>query len=246
MSKIAVMDSGLGGYILLQHLIKKYPEQDFVLFADQKNNPYGNKTTIELIEILKKNINWLKQNGVTSIVLACNTACSTNIDKMIDDIEIETIILPTIMQIDPSKHHNVLVLATKHTIETDIYKNMINENFSNVNVYQHALSQLVSDIENLIDTEIISVKLKQILNDYIGKVDCVILGCTHFPYIQNIFEEMFGCEILNSNNIKLNNFNEGNGIIDYITTGDDKILDKQVKTLFNQDIKSKRIVIKIS
>ncbi len=243
MSKIAVMDSGLGGYILLQHLIKKYPEQDFVLFADQKNNPYGNKTTNELIEILKKNINWLKQNGVTSIVLGCNTACSTNIDKIIDDIEIQTIILPTIMQIDPCKHHNVLVLATKHTIETGIYKKLINENYLNINVLQHALSQLVSDIENLEDIEIISFKLKQLLNQYVKKVDCVILGCTHFPYIQAIFEEMFNCDILNSNNLYLNNFNDGEGIIDYFTTGDEKILDKQIKTLFNQDIESKRIVI---
>ena len=113
--------------------------------------------------------------------------------------------------------------------------------YPNVKVKQEALINLASDIENLNDNNLIQLKLENTLRNYIGKVDCVILGCTHFPYLQKMFEDMFGCDVLNSMNLKLDKTTVGSGGVEYYTTGDANILDKQINILFNKNINSIKI-----
>ena len=50
-TKIGVFDSGIGGFSILTELKKRLPNEDFIYFADYKNNPYGDKTKEELFQI---------------------------------------------------------------------------------------------------------------------------------------------------------------------------------------------------
>ena len=73
---IAVYDSGLGGILSLNKIIKDYPDEKILYFGDSHNAPYGNKTFKEISELVEKNITMLENVGVNDLVLACNTICS--------------------------------------------------------------------------------------------------------------------------------------------------------------------------
>ena len=60
MSKIGVLDSGLGGMLMMKHLIQRYPAQDFIFLADQIHSPFGHKTYEQLVNIVNQDIQWLK------------------------------------------------------------------------------------------------------------------------------------------------------------------------------------------
>ena len=76
MSKIGVFDSGIGGLTVLDELINIIPNEDYIFYADSKNNPYGEKSDEELYNITSKIVDYLKEKGCRIIVIACNTATS--------------------------------------------------------------------------------------------------------------------------------------------------------------------------
>ena len=49
---IGVFDSGIGGTTILKELLKYLPYENYIYYADCKNNPYGNKTKKELFDIV--------------------------------------------------------------------------------------------------------------------------------------------------------------------------------------------------
>lgn len=71
---ICFFDSGIGGSTILKEVIKKLPNENYVYYADSKNNPYGNKTKKELFDIVCCAVDNLIKYNPKLIVCACNTA----------------------------------------------------------------------------------------------------------------------------------------------------------------------------
>ena len=87
--KIGVFDSGIGGITVLKEIIKILPNEDYLYYCDSKNNPYGEKSDIELLEITNNIVNFFIKKDVKIIVVACNTAttrCIKTLRKMYPDI----------------------------------------------------------------------------------------------------------------------------------------------------------------
>lgn len=184
--KIAVFDSGVGGLTTLEYLKKMLPNEDYIYFGDFKNNPYGTKTTEELQEILKKNIEFLVSKNVKIIVIACNTA-GTQIDflktltnvPLVEPIRITT---DAIKKINGIK--NILLLATNYTVKIGLYQKYLSDcNYEVIGCPAQELVRLAE--ENKHDQKIID----QLMLDYQNKVDMVILGCTHFGYFTKEIDE---------------------------------------------------------
>ena len=74
--KIGMFDSGVGGLTVLNNLVKKYPNNEYIYFGDIKNNPYGNKTIEELEKLSSNIIEFLISKKVDMIVIACGTVSS--------------------------------------------------------------------------------------------------------------------------------------------------------------------------
>ena len=72
--KIGVFDSGIGGATVLTELVKVLPNEDYIYYSDSKNNPYGDKTQKEIIEICDNIVQFFIQKNCKAIVIACNTA----------------------------------------------------------------------------------------------------------------------------------------------------------------------------
>ena len=95
---IGLFDSGVGGLSVLKELMKRLPNEEFIYLGDTKNFPYGNKSTEIIVELARKNIEFLINKNVKIIIIACGTATSQALDIVKDEynIPIIGIINPTI------------------------------------------------------------------------------------------------------------------------------------------------------
>ena len=73
-SSIGIFDSGIGGVTVLKEIIKILPNENYIYYSDSKNNPYGDKTQKEIIEICNNIVQFFIQKNCKAIVIACNTA----------------------------------------------------------------------------------------------------------------------------------------------------------------------------
>lgn len=199
MKKVLLIDSGSGGINILKECVKIVPYCDYLMFCDSLNLPYGNKSKEELIEITLKNLkNVYKFFKFDIVILACNTLTSTCISAcreiFKDVIFIGTVpaIKPALLKFSPEE---ILVLGTKATIEHNI---LINKT-KGLNL--KIMPNLASDIdENLDNLQVLKSGLKEELSNY--KVKAVVLGCTHYFALREMFQEILGdnVEIFDSAN----------------------------------------------
>ncbi len=79
---IGVFDSGIGGLTIVKEIQKILPNEDILYYADNKNNPYGEKSPKELLSITSNIVDYLLENKSKIIVIACNTATTTCIKEL--------------------------------------------------------------------------------------------------------------------------------------------------------------------
>jgi len=189
--KIGLFDSGIGGLTVLKVLKEKYPYNEYIYYGDTLNMPYGNKSPKELLTLAYKDIEFLINKKVDLIVIACGTISSTcfNILKKECPVPLVSIIDSTINYLNNSNYNNIGVIATSATINTHIFKNNINKN-----VYEIETPELVPAIESNNYDEIRKL-LHKYLNKYINKIDCLVLGCTHYPIIIDYIRDILPSNI---------------------------------------------------
>lgn len=203
--KVGIFDSGIGGLTVLKSLKKRYPNNDYIYVGDNKNIPYGTKDKATLFKLSSNIIDFLILLEVDIIVIACGTVSSNVYDELKQkyNIKIIDIITPTISFINKSNMKDIGVLATPSTINSHIFKKLINKN-----VIEEPCSEFVPLIEN---NELNSKELKESINKHLSNINCdiVILGCTHYPLIKHLINKE---TIELSDNIVLDD-NKGNGTI---------------------------------
>ena len=192
--KIGLFDSGIGGLTTLEEIKKILPNEDFIFYADSKNNPYGSKTDEELLSITKNIVDFLIKKNVKLIVIACNTATTRCIDKL-RSIYPNMLFVgtePAIKVACDNNYKNTLVLATPGTISSKRTQELVDTNkkeFENIDLL--ACDNLANAIERK-DTKEIKKLLDLYLTPYQNKqIDAVVLGCTHYPLIKNEIQSYF-------------------------------------------------------
>ena len=127
--KIGVFDSGIGGATVLTELVKVLPNEDYIYYSDSKNNPYGDKTQKEIIEICDNIVQFFIQKNCKAIVIACNTASAeavTYLRKKYKTIPFIAIEPAYKMVYDYAYDEATLVMATKGTIESEKFNLLYN------------------------------------------------------------------------------------------------------------------------
>ena len=184
---IGVFDSGIGGVTVLRELIRILPNEDYLYYSDTINNPYGDKTNEEIINISDKVVNYLINQGCKIIVIACNTASAISKEYLRNKYNVP------IIAIEPAyksvNDESTLVMATNATINSDKFKILFNT-YDNHNTILLSCSGLADLIEEGNKDKIINY-----LEDKIGKykgVKNVVLGCTHYPLIKEEITKVLG------------------------------------------------------
>lgn len=184
---IGVFDSGIGGTSILKEINALLPTESTLYLSDSANAPYGQRSKEDIIQLSIKNTEYLLKEGCKIIVVACNTA-TTNAIKFLRNtydvpfIGIEPAIKPAALQ---TKTNVIGILATKGTLNSDLFEQTSNTINDNVTIVEQVGEGLVDLIEN---GKIHSQKMTQLLTTYLGKIleknaDCIVLGCTHYPYL---------------------------------------------------------------
>lgn len=191
--KIGVFDSGIGGVTVLREIIKILPKENYRYYSDSKNNPYGDKTDDKIQQLCDNIVQHFIQNNCKAIVIACNTASSKAANLLRDKypqmpfIAIEPAYK---MVYDYAYDKPTLVMATKGTIHSEKF-NLLFKKYDNHKTYLLPCIGLADRIEQG-NKEEIRKYLKEHIGSYQGKVENVVLGCTHYPLIQKEIQEVLG------------------------------------------------------
>lgn len=191
--KIGVFDSGIGGVTVLSEIIKILPKENYTYYSDSKNNPYGDKTDEEIKQLCDEIVQRFIRENCKVIVIACNTASSKTAQFLrekypqIPFIAIE----PAYKMVhDFAYDKPTLVMATKGTINSEKF-NLLLKKYDNHKTYVLPCVGLADRIEAGKEEEIREY-LKENIGSYKGKVENVVLGCTHYPLIQKEIKEVLG------------------------------------------------------
>ncbi len=187
---ICFFDSGIGGSTILKEVIKLLPNENYVYYADSKNNPYGNKTKEELFEIVSNAVETLLKYDPKLIVCACNTATEVVLNDIREKYPSITFVgtEPAVKVVhDKYQDKKTLVITTKGTGESERFKSLFN-NYKTPNCTLVEAPLLAGLIENNKDPY---PYLKELLKDY-KDIDIVVLGCTHFPLAKDALRKVLG------------------------------------------------------
>lgn len=189
---IGILDSGIGGVSVLKEIIRLIPKGQFIYYSDSGNNPYGDKSELEVYKIVKQIVNYFFERGCVAIVLACNTASAICVKKLREEYPdfLFIAIEPAYKMVyDYNYNGKTLVMGTKATLKSEKFLSLYSK-YNNNNTILLPCSGLADLIEQGNDEEIdnyLMIKLK----DY-KDIDNVVLGCTHYPLIKDNIRKVLG------------------------------------------------------
>lgn len=193
---VGVFDSGVGGISILRGLVGELPHEQFVYFGDSAHAPYGEKTPDEVLDLSRGIVDDLVTAGCKAIVIACNTATSAAADELraeyadVPIIGVEPALKPAVLA---EKRGHVLVMATPMTVRLQKFQHLLGEWGDAAQVDAVPCWGLAARIEqgDLNNPDVVEL-VRELVGDYAGNVDAVVLGCTHYPFVEDQIREVLG------------------------------------------------------
>ena len=193
---IGVFDSGVGGLTVLSSLQKKLPNENFIYLGDTARVPYGTRSATTVIRYSMRVAGHLVQRKIKALVVACNTASSYALDELSKQCEplgitVFGVIFPGALAASKQTNNmQIAVLGTDGTIDGRKYIEVLNELNPQLLITQQACPLFVPLIEegwqdNPVCKMVAIEYIKSLTN-----VDTIILGCTHYPLLKSVLEEI--------------------------------------------------------
>ena len=194
---IGVFDSGVGGLSVLRALWEQLPEQAVVYLADQGHVPYGSRTLEEVRGFSSEITRFLLRQGAELIVVACNAASAAALHALRHEfpqtpfVGMEPAVKPAAEQTRSGK---VGVLATPATFQGALYASVVERFANGVQLLQDTCPGLVKQIEAgaLAAPETRRILEKALRPMLEQGIDTVVLGCTHYPFVIPLIQEISG------------------------------------------------------
>ena len=266
---IGVFDSGYGGLTVLAELQNKLPEYDFLYLGDNARAPYGTRSFETVYEFTLQAVTYLFEQNCELVILACNTASAKAL-RTIQQHDLPTkfpgkrvlgVIRPSAESVDEhtySKH--VGILATEGTVKSESYQIEIKKLFPEIKVTQHACPLWVPLIENnKYQTAGGKALILEDLSSLLEKdpeIDAIILGCTHYPIVQDFIEANVSSKIkvLSQGKIVADKLEDyllrhaeideklsRNGISRYLTTDNASAFDEDASRILGKTVQSEHV-----
>ncbi|MFA7309366.1 MAG: aspartate/glutamate racemase family protein [Candidatus Paceibacterota bacterium] len=195
---IGVFDSGSGGLTVLRAIRDRIPSSDIVYFGDIKNAPYGSRPAEELSMLTIQALTFLQAQGARSIVSACNSVSASLALSLFDMFSLEPRSL--IEMVGPTAGYfrgsdaRLALCATPATIRSGVYQNafrMVGKEVTYI-----AIPDLAGTIEFGTDVGQMEEMVRTAFRDVpAGSFDVLVLACTHYPLIADVFKKVFGEKI---------------------------------------------------
>ena len=194
---IAVFDSGLGGISVLRHLRRLMPGERYLYFGDSANAPYGSRTTEEVRKLtLAAAERLMAEKPLKALVLACNTATAAavkDLRKKYPDLIVIGIEPALKVAADHYPGGRIGVMATEVTLREEKFDTLLSRFHENCSVTKIPMPGLVQLVEaGKTGTPEMEDLLRNLLNPYMGRLDAVVLGCTHYPLAAKDISKVLG------------------------------------------------------
>jgi len=194
--KIGFFDSGIGGLTVLKEAIKMMPNEDYIYFADTENLPYGTKPKEKVASLMEEAADYLAQQSIKALVVACNTATSiaiTHLRKRYDFpiLGMEPAVKPAVENFGDKR---ILVTATTLTLKEEKLENLLSKVDTKHVVDKLPLDGLVRFAENFVfeGIELENYIKEQFRNYDLDQYGAIVLGCTHFIYFKDVIKKVCG------------------------------------------------------
>lgn len=196
---IAVFDSGVGGISVLRHLLRVLPGERYLYFGDSANAPYGSRSTEEVRQLTLAAVKKLtSEYGVKALVIACNTATAAAV-KQVRERYPDLIVIGIEPALKVAADHfpggRIGVMATEVTLREEKFDILLHRFDEDCTIAKIPAPGLVQRIEaGDTDGPETEALLRAILADYIGRLDALVLGCTHYPFAWETIQKVLGSE----------------------------------------------------
>ena len=210
--KIAVIDSELGGLTVVKLLKERMSNENIIYFGDNARVPYGDKSEENIKIFSEQIIRFLMKKDIKYLAIACNTMSSVALDtiKGLIKVPIADVINPTIAYIKKEGLTKLGIIATKATIQSNIYEEKIKNENKEIQIYSRACPIFVPIIElGLIDGVMVDDAIENNMSEY-KKInpEAIISGCTHYTVWEDKIRRYF------EDKIKI--INTSAPIVDYV------------------------------
>jgi glutamate racemase len=201
---IGVFDSGVGGLSILRALRTELPHEDFVYFSDAGHAPYGEKGEAFVTDrSLAIAVDLLEQHRIKALVIACNTATAAAVHLLrakhtqLPVVGVEPALKPAAAL---TKTGHGAVLATRGTLASAKFQALQRSLQGQAEFVLVPCDGLAAAIE-ADDREQIRELCRRYTRDVCcfgtgpGDIDTLVLGCTHYPFAEEVFRELVGPEV---------------------------------------------------
>ena len=189
--KLGLFDSGVGGLTVLKSVLERHGDIPSVYLGDLARLPYGTKTAEEIRSIALEVTDWLNEQDLSAVLIACNTTNSLALDVVVKNLNV-----PIFGLIDSGvqmiSEERIGVLATSATVASKAYTKKILSLNPNSFVLEQACPAFVPMIEM---GQFNSLEIRNIAHEYLKplleyNVEAIILGCSHYPLLLPLFKEL--------------------------------------------------------
>lgn len=196
---IGVFDSGVGGLTVLAELRRRLPAESTLYLGDNARAPYGPRSADEVRAFTLESVAWLLAQDVKLLVLACNTATAQALPMVreVAAVPVLGVVRPGALSAAAStRARHVGVIATAGTVASGAYPAAIGEADPAVIVTQLACPELVPMVEaGQLSGPAAEATVRGYLGDLFAadrQIDTLLLGCTHYPLLRPLIEEVAG------------------------------------------------------
>jgi len=194
---IGIFDSGIGGLTVVRALMQQLPGYDFVYFGDTARTPYGTKSPETVVAYALEDTRFLIGKGAKLVVMACNTASSVATDAVKGryNVPVFDVITPAVRRsLKVSRTGRIGIVGTRATINSNVYRDMLETEDPAVKVFSNACPLLVPLVEEgWLRKPVTSMIVKKYLHPLkTRQIDTLILGCTHYPLLEGIIQRKIG------------------------------------------------------
>ena len=194
--KIGIFDSGIGGFTILNSLLKTGKDVEVFYLADTKRIPFGNKNSKEIRLIAKEICTFFIDKNLDALLVACNTTNACALDILENNVRVPCFdLINSVSEIVDKQL--IGVLATQTTVKSSYYKNAINSKKENTIVFEQECPEFVSEIEKeKLNHNRINYLSDLYLRPLINKnIEELILGCSHYPLIYDFLRKKIDSNI---------------------------------------------------
>jgi len=210
---VGIFDSGLGGLTVLDAVRKRLPDVPFVYLGDSAHAPYGVRDADDVYTLTRAAVERLWEAGCDLVILACNTASAAALRRMQEagmpkGKRVLGVFVPLIEALterewgdnSPPREvdvKHVALFATPATVASRAFQRELAFRAIGVDVEAQACGGVVDAIEE--GDEILAEALVrshvEALMRKMPNPDAAILGCTHYPLMEQHFQAALGADV---------------------------------------------------